>query len=172
MFRREAVASLPERRMSPELIRRILMVVALAAPFALSACQTSRLLEIPGVGASDDAEDILRRIRKNEGLSVLAKDAALEKAAQEQAGLMAASHRMEHTTGRGNDFLARIRRNGVEGAAAENIARGNFDMERLFLAWMNSRGHRRNMLDERFTRFGLASAEADGERYWALVLAR
>ena len=81
MFRREAVASLPERRMSPELIRRILIVVALAAPFALSACQTSRLLEIPGVGASDDAEDILRRIRKNEGLSALAKDAALEKAA-------------------------------------------------------------------------------------------
>ena len=172
MFGREAVASPPERRMSPDLIRRILMVVALAAPFAMSACQTSRMLEIPGIGASDDAEDILRRIRANEGLSALAKDTALEKAAKEQAMLMAAAHRMEHTTSRGNDFLARIRRNGVEGAAAANIARGDFDMERLFLAWMNSRGHRRNMLDERFTRFGLASAESNGERYWALVLAR
>lgn len=158
--------------MSPELIRRLLMVLALAAPFAVTACQTSRLLEIPGVGESEDAEDILRRIRTSEGLSTLSKDSTLENAAQEQAGLMAATQRMEHTTGRGNDFLARIRRNGVEGAAAENIARGNFNMERLFLAWMNSRGHRRNMLDERFTRFGLASAESAGERYWALVLAR
>jgi uncharacterized protein YkwD len=39
--------------------------------------------------------------------------------------------------------------------------------------WMNSSGHRRNMLDPRFRRFGLASASASGspERYWALVLA-
>lgn len=159
--------------MSPDLIRRLIIVGSIVLPFAVAGCQTSAMLSIPGEAASEDADDILRRLREHEGLPALAADRTLEKAAQEQAGLMAARGKMEHTTGRGDDFVSRVRRNGVEGAAAENIACGNFNMERLFLAWMNSRGHRRNMLDQRFTRFGLASAQAKtGERYWALVLAK
>lgn len=159
--------------MSPELLRRLLIAGSIILPFTIAGCQTSSMPTIPGEARSKSADDILRRLRENEGLSALAADATLEKAASEQARLMAARGKMEHTTGRGDDFVSRVRRNGVEGAAAENIARGNFEMERLFLAWMNSRGHRRNMLDERFTRFGLASAQAKtGERYWALVLAK
>jgi uncharacterized protein YkwD len=158
--------------MSPDLLRRLLITASIILPFAITGCQTSAMLSIPGEARSESADDILRRLRENEGLPAMAADAKLERAAGEQARLMAARGKMEHTTGRGDDFVNRIRRNGVEGAAAENIARGNFDTERLFLAWMNSRGHRRNMLDERFTRFGLASAQAKtGERYWALVLA-
>ena len=49
------------------------------------------------------------------------------------------------------------------------------DPARLFEMWMNSPPHRRNMLDARFTRFGLAyvrdGAKADW-RYWALVLGK
>jgi uncharacterized protein YkwD len=38
---------------------------------------------------------------------------------------------------------------------------------------MASPGHRRNMLDPRFSRYGLAHAgDGNGQRYWALVLAR
>ncbi len=159
--------------MSPDLMRRLLIAASMLLPFAIAGCQTTAMLSIPGEARSESADDILRRLREDEGLPALAADATLEKAASEQARLMAARQKMQHTTGRGDDFVSRVRRNGVEGAAAENIARGNFDMERLFLAWMNSRGHRRNMLDERFTRFGLASAQAkSGERYWALVLAK
>lgn len=150
-----------------------LLLAAVLAVMMMTGCQTRTLLSLPGVGASDNAEDILARIRRSEGLSVLAPDSTLEKAAKEQAVLMVRHDRMEHTTTRGQDFLTRIRRNGVEGAAAENIAHGRFDLERLFLAWMNSPGHRRNMMDDRFTRFGLASAQAaDGSRYWALIVAR
>jgi len=153
--------------------RRPFLALGIATAAALAGCQTSAMLSLPGVGASASAEDILAGIRRDKGLSVLSPDPALERAAREQARLMASAGRMEHTAARGQDFVTRIRRNGVDGAAAENIARGRFDLDRLFLAWMNSPGHRRNMLDERFTRFGLASAEGkDGERYWALVLAR
>ena len=35
---------------------------------------------------------------------------------------MASSGKMVHTTARGRDFLTRVRGNGIEGAAAENIA--------------------------------------------------
>ena len=158
--------------MTPDTFRRLLIALAFVLPFAVAGCQTANMLTIPGEAASDSADDILRRLRTSEGLTAMRVDPTLERAAKEQARLMAASGHMAHTTGRGDDFAARIRRNGIEGAAAENIARGNYDLERLFLAWMNSRGHRRNMMDARFTRFGLASAQAkDGQRYWALVVA-
>jgi uncharacterized protein YkwD len=82
---------------------------------------------------------------------------------------------MAHTTGWGKDFASRVKENGIEGAAAENIAEGRMDVPRLVDMWMHSPPHRRNMLDPRFTRFGLAYA-TDGKndqwRYWALVLGR
>ncbi|MFD1988066.1 CAP domain-containing protein, partial [Mesorhizobium newzealandense] len=44
-----------------------------------------------------------------------------------------------------------------------------------FDIWVHSPGHRRNMLDPRFTRFGLAYVR-DGRdsaiRYWSLVLGK
>ena len=146
----------------------LLLVIMLA----LAGCQTATMLSLPGVGASDSAEDILGKVRSSRGLSHLSPDRSLEAAAREQARLMAKAGRMAHTAARGQDFVTRMRRAGIDGAAAENIARGRYDLERLFLAWMNSRGHRRNMLDPRFTRFGLASAGNGSQRYWALVLAR
>ncbi|MGB6116792.1 MAG: CAP domain-containing protein [Mesorhizobium sp.] len=158
--------------MTPHLIRILMIVASIATPFVLASCRSTTLLEIPGEGLSGDAEDILRRLRAEESLPPLSRDAGLEAAARQQAELMAGAGRMEHTAVRGQDFVTRIRSNGIEGAAAENIAHGNYDMERLFLAWMNSRGHRLNMMDRRFTRFGLASAGTGRDRYFALVVAR
>lgn len=148
-------------------------IAALLMVLALSGCQSISLLRIEGAGANASAEEHLAAIRKAAGLSPLAPDAQLEKAARQQAELMAASGRMKHTTGRGKDFLTRVRGNGIEGAAAENIAYGRFGLDELFSAWVNSPGHRKNMLDPRFSRFGLASARGEGERrYWSLIVAR
>ena len=152
--------------------RPFLAPFMLAFALPLAACQTASMLSLPGIGASASAEDILASVRTSRGLARLSPDAQLERAAREQAQLMAKAGRMEHTAVRGQDFVTRIRRAGIDGAAAENIARGRYELDRLFLAWMNSRGHRRNMLDPRFTRFGLASAGEGADRYWALVLAR
>jgi uncharacterized protein YkwD len=105
----------------------------------------------------------------------LSSDARLEQAARQQAGYMAGAGRMSHTTGWGKDFAARVKDNGIEGAAAENIAEGRMDLPRLFDMWMRSPPHRRNMLDARFGHFGLAYAGGgkNGQwRYWALVLGR
>ena len=97
----------------------------------------------------------------------------MEQAALQQAAYMARTGSMEHTTGWGKDFARRMKSNGVDAPAAENIAQGRMDMDRLFSMWMNSSGHRKNMLDPRFNRFGLAYAgEADGRKYWALVVGK
>ena len=84
---------------------------------------------------------------------------------------MARAPEMTHRTGWRKDFATRMRDNGIEGAAAENVAYGAFSTQKLFSMWMASTGHRRNMLDPRFEHYGLASAEdGHGRKYWALVL--
>src|SRR5690606_30737801 len=115
--------------------------------------------------------DHLKAIRSGAGLPPLAPDARLEKAALAQSGYMAASGRMEHTAVRGRDFESRMKRDDIAPPAAENLAHGRMDMAKVFRMWMESDGHRRNMLDPRFTRYGLAHVgESDGRRYWTLVL--
>lgn len=138
---------------------------------SLAACGTANRT---GDGAALSAGGYLTAIRTENGLPALSSDPALERAALQQAGYMAQTGRMAHTTRLGRDFASRIRDNGIEGAAAENIASGQKDLGSLFTAWKNSAGHRRNMLDPRFSRYGLAyTADADsGRRYWALVLGR
>lgn len=157
-------------------LRRAAAVLAFLGLSFLAGCQNFLSLDAgggQGVGASTSGESYLRSIRREHGLPPLKPDGRLEKAAAQQAGYMAQSARMAHRTGWRKDFATRMKQNGVEGAAAENVAHGAMEPEKLFSMWMNSQGHRRNMLDPRFGHYGLASAEdAQGHKYWALVLGR
>lgn len=141
---------------------------------SLTACQS--VLDVGEMAADGTTgETYLATIRSEHGLPPLRSDPMLEKAALQQAAYMAQSGRMDHTTGWGKDFATRMRANGIDGAAAENIAYGGMAPDELFTRWMNSPGHRRNMLDPRFSRFGLAYAREASDarrRYWALVLGR
>lgn len=141
---------------------------------AAAGCRSTVLEVGEGAGASAAGQSALAQIRSSNGLPPLAADPALEQAALHQAGYMARSGRMAHTTGWGKNFVSRMRADGVRGAAAENVAYGDMDPPEVFSRWMNSAGHRRNMLDPAFSRFGLAyvrEAANPQRRYWALVLA-
>jgi uncharacterized protein YkwD len=154
--------------------RTLFKAAGLAALAGLAACATP-LPTGGGAGVSASATGTLASIRASTGLAPLVPNAQLEQAALRQAGYMARDGRMTHTTGWGKDFASRVKDNGIAGAAAENIAEGRFDQQKLFDIWMHSAPHRRNMLDPRFTRFGLAYAR-DGRdsnlRYWSLVLGK
>lgn len=145
--------------------------IALAAAVLLSACQVLDLQPAAGVGASGSGFVHVTDIRQSAGQPPLSPDPRLERAAIRQAAYMAQSGKMEHTTGWGRDFARRMKQDGIAAPAAENLAHGRMDTDRVFSMWADSPGHRRNMLDPRFTRYGLAHAAApDGQRYWALVL--
>lgn len=150
--------------------------LALAGLLFLAGCQNILALGESGregVGASASGEMYLSAIRSDHGLPALVPDEKLERAAAQQAGYMARASQMTHRTGWRKDFATRMRENGIEGAAAENVAHGAMEPEKLFRMWMDSQGHRRNMLDPRFSHYGLASAaDARGRKYWALVLGR
>lgn len=160
---------------APRLDRRMFIAsTGLLTLAALAGCGTT-MPTGSGAGASSSAAGTLAGIRSAENLSRLAPDSQLERAALQQAGYMASAKRMTHTTGWGKDFASRVNGNHIEGAAAENIAEGRMDVGRLFDIWMNSPPHRRNILDARFTRFGLAyvsDAKNPDWRYWALVLGK
>lgn len=160
----------------PTFCRDRRMFVAGSGLFALSVLAGCGTMPTgSGAGASNSAAGTLAGIRSTENLSRLVPDSQLERAALQQAGYMATAKRMTHTTGWGKDFASRVNGNHIEGAAAENIAQGRMDIRRLFEMWMNSPPHRRNILDARFTRFGLAyvsDAKNPDWRYWALVLGK
>jgi uncharacterized protein YkwD len=138
----------------------------------LAACQTARSR---GESARKSAAAVprLARLRKEHDLPALRADRNLETAALRQAGYMAGAGVMEHKTGLGRDFVSRMKDVDTNGTAAENIARGRFDLDRVLTVWMHSPPHRRNILDPRFSRFGLAyvtDGDRSAARYWAMVL--
>ena len=123
--------------------------------------------------ASTSAASYMDAARRSNGLPAAAPASQLDRAALEQARYMAAAGEMTHTTRRGRDFASRKKDNEIKGTAAENVAYGANDIGRVMQMWMESPPHRRNMLDPRFSRFGVASAsDAKGKRYWAMVLGK
>ena len=59
------------------------------------------------------------------------------------------------------------------GRAAENIAYGYDSFPKTLDQWINSSGHRRNLLLRNASRVGVASVKssATGRTYWAMVIA-
>ena len=52
-------------------------------------------------------------------------------------------------------------------AAGENIAMGQTSPEQVMNGWMNSEGHRKNILSPNFTQIGVGIAKnAEGRLYW------
>lgn len=130
------------------------------------------LQAMPAFAASDPTE-LFNSIRRKNGLSQMATDPKLEQAALYQAKRMAAHGKIGHNIGWGNGFVARLKQAGIRGPAAENVASGQKNTEAVFQAWMNSPGHRKNMLDPVFNRYGLAWATPENRPnyiYWAMVL--
>lgn len=109
-------------------------------------------------------------IRAQYRLPLLQLHPSLQRAASEQATLMAETGRMAHKVRRGEGFKARLKRVGYRGLAAENIAHGQRSLGRVLAGWMKSPGHRRNMLHPRMRYFGLAASKKGGRNYWAMVL--
>ena len=56
-------------------------------------------------------------------------------------------------------------------ARAENIARGQRDPAAVMASWMNSPGHRANILDCGLTRLGVGIADGGGGPWWTQLFA-
>ena len=60
---------------------------------------------------------------------------------------MAANNYFSHTSRNGASFVTRIKAEGYPTPRSENIAAGRTTAQATLTQWMNSTGHRRNILD-------------------------
>jgi hypothetical protein len=108
------------------------------------------------------------RLRHGEGRVVM--DSTLTRIAQEQAAAMAAKDQLDHDVLKG--FTARINSAGA-GRAAENISYGYDSFPKTLEQWIDSTGHRKNLLLHGASRVGVASVKSPttARTYWAMEIA-
>jgi len=127
------------------------------------------ILAAPAIAAESPAE-LISSFRARHGEVRVTRDATLDRIALEQARAMAAKDQLSHEVL--GPFTRRVASAGA-GRAAENIAYGYESFEKTLGQWIDSSGHRKNLLLHNASRVGIASArDASGKRtYWAMVIA-
>lgn len=121
-----------------------------------------------GTTDSAFASEVVRLVnveRTKAGLSPLSTDSAITAAAQVRAEEQKQS--FSHTRPNGKHFSTALTENDVNySGAGENIAMGQKTPQQVMEAWMNSDGHRANILNKNFTKIGVGYM-GSGSSYWA-----
>lgn len=103
--------------------------------------------------------------RQKAGLAPLAIDDKLMNSAREKSKDMSKNNYFSHTSPTYGSPFDQMKAFGVTyRSAAENIASGQRSAEEVVRAWMNSPGHRQNILTANFTHIGIGY-DASGN-YW------
>lgn len=106
--------------------------------------------------------------RQKNGLSPLTLDSKISNVARTKSKDMASNNYFAHqspTYGSAGDML---KKSGINWSAwGENIASGQRTPEAVVTAWMNSEGHRANILSSNFSKIGVGYAtNSNGTPYW------
>jgi uncharacterized protein YkwD len=155
---------------------------AAPAQAGVSACSSSTASTIPSTDTVRQVERtvlcLVNRERTSRGLKSLKSDGKLAKAADKHSSDMVDRRYFDHVSPGGGTMADRIKATGwISGARsyafAENIAWGTGRLsspKSIVEGWMNSAGHRANILNGRYTRLGVGVAlgtprERDGATY-------
>jgi len=80
---------------------------------------------------------------------------------------------ISHVSDDGRDFVARARQQGYDDPGGENVARGQRTAADVMTSWMNSEGHRANILNCGFRAIGVGAARGvDGTVVWGQLFGR
>ncbi len=105
--------------------------------------------------------------RAKAGLNPVTVDTNLGKAANKRAQEIVTS--FSHTRPNGSSFGTVLKEYNVSyNGAGENIAYGQKSPQEVMNGWMNSAGHRANILNAKFTKIGVGYYQsASGVNYWS-----
>ncbi|MGV9254888.1 CAP domain-containing protein [Streptomyces sp. NPDC003697] len=118
--------------------------------------------------AAAEAE-VLRLVneeRAKAGRAPVAASGELTDLAEDFSQAMAAQDFFDHTDPSGASPWDRAAKAGVTGLGGENIARGQADAAAVMEAWMNSPGHRANILNPDFKTLGVGVHFGPGGPWW------
>lgn len=119
--------------------------------------------------AAEAVTSLVHAARRDAGLSELELDADLCAAAQARAQEIAQS--FSHTRPDGSSCFMILEEFGISyRAAGENIAMGQRTPEEVMDGWMNSSGHRANILNGTFTSIGVGYyVDGAGAAHWVQI---
>lgn len=171
--------------MSPKPFSIVASVFTSLATLGLPACATPPTPAraeagppaAPGGVKAEEADDpvladlveLHNRERAKEDLPPLKVSAKLRAAAKVQADDMAEREKMAHEGSDGSTPSERIARQDYRNrGSGENVAYGQPSAEAVMRAWMDSPGHRKNILGN-FGEIGVARAKSkEGEIFWCV----
>ena len=134
-----------------------LLIVTILAAFPATTLDarepTIVVAERPVIETSSPEMSVISQVnaqRGRHGLAPLSVDSQLMSSANRHAQWMASNRNLSHGSG-----------------VAENIAMGQASASEAMRSWMNSSGHRANILGGGYTRIGVAVAyTSSGTPYW------
>jgi uncharacterized protein YkwD len=109
---------------------------------------------------------LVNEARADAGCGALTADPALAAVARAHSADMRDRDYFSHTSPEGLSPFDRAEQAGVGYSRAENIAFGQSDAAAVMEAWLESPGHRQNILDCELTRLGVGVAEGPGGPWW------
>ncbi|HHW37046.1 MAG TPA: hypothetical protein GXX18_07400 [Bacillales bacterium] len=129
--------------------------------------KTQQAAPAAGISAAESKVVQLTNVeRRKSGLPDLQMDTALSKVAHEKANDMQSKHYFSHTSPTYGSPFDMMRDFGITyRSAGENIAQGQTTPEEVVQAWMNSEGHRRNILSADYTHIGVGYTQTGN--YWS-----
>lgn len=113
--------------------------------------------------------ELANAARKDNGTySPLILDPTLTEAAQKRAEELIKL--FSHTRPDGTQFLTVLKEYNVTyNTAGENIANGQVDADDVMKSWLNSPGHRANILNGKFGKIGVGVFEYNNNLYWVQI---
>jgi uncharacterized protein YkwD len=157
----------------------VLLVIGCAIPVGAPAPSPStRVGASAGKYGATEARifDLINAERRHQGLPALVYNPQLDRMAKVQAENMAYFQKMAHTIPQSQlpTLGDRARHVGYRfGRLAENVALGYPNAETVVQGWMNSSGHRRNILDGTVEETGIGIARSSaGGLYYCQVFGR
>jgi uncharacterized protein YkwD len=155
------------------LVKRMLVPVIVGAALAVLA-PAPTWAQAPTAGALKQLEDqvfvLVNQRRAEAGLAPYTRAPELDAAARRQSLDMATTGNFSHTGTDGSSPFDRIRAAGYAWTnAGENIAAGQDTAESVMTTWMNSAGHRANILHADYKEIGISVVFQAGSEfgfYW------
>ncbi|SCL33924.1 Uncharacterized conserved protein YkwD, contains CAP (CSP/antigen 5/PR1) domain [Micromonospora pallida] len=154
-------ATAPSRRTAPRS----------SAPTPRATTPRATTTTAPATGGSEQAQVValVNAERAKAGCGAVRVNAKLTSAAQQHSADQAAHRKMSHTGSDGSDAGDRLDRVGYDWRGyGENVAWNQQTPAAVMAAWMNSSGHRANILNCAFTEIGVGVARSNGP-YWTQV---
>ena len=112
--------------------------------------------------------DLVNAERTKRGISALTLDSNLSSVATKKSQDMVNKNYFDHTSPTYGSPFDMMKQFGISyRTAGEHIAKGQKTPQEVVTAWMNSEGHRKNILNPNFTNLGVGIAkDSKGTTYW------